>query len=43
MEVEWKNDADAEQGDNTDKDEQILLEPGRQIIFLTKILKKDGR
>ena len=28
LEVEWKNDADAEQGDNADEDEQIFLEPG---------------
>ena len=35
LEVEWKNDADAEQGDNADEDEQIFLEPGA-IRLLTK-------
>ena len=28
LEVERKNDANAEQGDNADEDEQIFLEPG---------------
>ena len=31
LEVKWKNNADAEQGGNTDEDEQIFLEPEANI------------
>ena len=32
LEVEWKDDADAQQGGDADQDQQIFLEPGCKRI-----------
>ena len=32
LEVEWKDDADAQQGDDADQGQQIFLEPGCKMV-----------